>query len=331
MSESASSGLRPIIDGITVTIPVDIKREPFLRKRIMQLEKDVFALPDGYSVKRGTPRQQLHYHQAAELRLQEGMPSEPANDSFATWLKPKKKPADALMQVAPVSLSANFCRVELNPARLGPARTAELIGRINEILAYGETSFASGKVTGIDIAIDLPGIQPDRYHWERSPQSKRIVFGSGGAVETIYVGKTRGANLCVYARDAKLQEGEKICRIERRIKPGIPVTCLTALENPLKDVKAYDLDLLVPLLPKQSLPWFKMAAASTGFRGAIKHLPEAAQERLKDALAGAVLEWWKPEVIWAQWPTCMKEAFGSNLEVFGEQQVFDTEQSTVAA
>lgn len=309
MSVSSNVGLIPILDGISLSIPVDYQYEGLLAQEIRKLEKDFWAKPDHYSLKGGSLRQRLHYTHAAIVHLTEE--SDDADDTGFGFQKVPKKMADALLQLGPISSSANFGRLELNPARLGPERTAKLVGVVNEILSKGQSSIWDGKVTSMDLAIDLPDTMPIGYYWERSPQAKRLSIAGGGAIETMYVGKTRGSNLCVYDRTKKLkQKGPPVCRVERRIRPGLSIAELPALANPFADVKAFDLGVLAGMVPPASFPWFVTSVAILGLRGATAHLPKEAQKRISGKLEKATPPFWQPDLIWAEWKPSLLEAFG---------------------
>ncbi|HYF38374.1 MAG TPA: hypothetical protein VD930_01715 [Gemmatimonadales bacterium] len=275
-------------------------------KRVLEIRKDPTKKPDGFRLRDGTLRQELFYRRAFGVALTDGGPVDP----FA------QTEIHGLIQFGPVHDNGNFTRFEFNPNKLGPQKTVELLAAVDHILKAADTSVAHGKVTGLDVAVDLPDILPDRYHWERTTNVKRIVFtGMSGQPETLYLGKTRGENVCIYDRKAKLGEGPQVTRIERRFNPGMEFSSLHELENPFLILKAYDLQVLatgpqVPNgIPSQYFPWLQATAASRGLKGTLAHLPKPAKDRYLELLEANKPAFWSPDEIWSYWPDVLAKTF----------------------
>lgn len=132
----------------------------------------------------------------------------------------------ALIQADPYNQSAPFIRCEFNPAKAGPSGIDELKLFLLVATPGGYKDFiASGRVTRLDLAVDVPGVDVDRICIRFKRTRAGCVFtGADGGLETLYSGRSRGNQLVVYDRLKKLGKKEAHCatetvtRIEVRLK-----------------------------------------------------------------------------------------------------------------
>ena len=110
-----------------------------------------------------------------------------------------------LMQCTAGTAQTAFLRFELNPDRIGPSGVTQFYDLLPAITAnkVNHQAFAnSGKVTRVDIAVDLVNIDlEDLLVCASKPGVSNSYFGLGGKAETMYLNVNKsGSNLYVYDR-----------------------------------------------------------------------------------------------------------------------------------
>lgn len=205
-------------------------------------------------------------------------------------------------------------RVEFSPVDLGSKGMGELHAALMMLVDGGWKSFAEhGRVTMIEITIDLPGIGVEQFDALPKQAVYRQAWGKNGQLETIVFGKAAGNQTKIYNRGKKrTDKGQKwlgpvTTRVERRLRPqGLQLTALSKIANPFAGI----------ILPTSSIPapsdepdtktylWtmFQDSIKVRGLTGALNVLPEAKRTTYRAWLKQHPVPWWNPQVIWMQWP-----------------------------
>lgn len=227
-----------------------------------------------------------------------------------------------LIQAGPkkMGLSHNL-RLEFNPRALGPPGIAFLKSQL-ENLIVGGLSYAhillKGKVTRVDVAVDLIGIRIDHLDIQFLKASKsHWYYSSTGAPQTGYLGikpspKVKNASWVAYNKRAQLKDTGKTeqeqlygglshTRIEFHAQPMKCFGDLAAMKNPFSA-----LSLAYPSAPKGVKPYtwlfFLDACHRRGHKVALAQLPDGPlRTRYAKALEKAHADFWKPDLIWAAW------------------------------
>jgi hypothetical protein len=205
-------------------------------------------------------------------------------------------------------------RVEFSPVDIGVEGMEELHAALMMLMDGGWKSFAEhGRVTMIEITVDLPGIGVDQFDVIPKQAVYRQAWGKNGHLETIVLGKAKGNQTKIYNRGKKrTDKGQKwhgpiTTRIERRLRPqGLKLTALPTIPNPFAGIILPASNLPAP--PKEpastSYLWtmFQDSIKSRGLAGALNLLPEARRTRYRAWLKQHPEPWWSPQVIWSHWP-----------------------------
>ena len=128
-------------------------------------------------------------------------------------------------------------RFEFNPTKIGPDGLSYIRNFIDSVTGIGTNAlFANGKVTRIDIALDLPGLSLDEVIVRSKGQRKHGVYtGQTSRLETLYLGSVKSNRTAVYT---KVKGAIEFLRIERRMKPtDIRGHELFGLTNPFDKVQ----------------------------------------------------------------------------------------------
>jgi hypothetical protein len=205
-------------------------------------------------------------------------------------------------------------RVEFSPVDIGNNGMEELHAALMMLMHGGWNSFVEhGRVTMIEITVDLPGIGVDEFDVIPKQAVYRQAWGKDGHLETIVLGKAAGNQTKIYNRGKKRTDngqkwlGPLTTRVERRLRPqGLKLTALPMIPNPFADMILPASNLPVP--PKEpkttSYLWtmFQDSIKARGSAGALNLLPEARRTRYRAWLKLHPVSWWSPQVIWSHWP-----------------------------
>ena len=161
---------------------------------------------------------------------------------------------EVLLQAGPKKAGlAHDLRLEFNPSRLGSAGMAFLKEKLEDVL-LGAVSFshilATGRVTRLDIAVDLVGIRIDALDIQYKGEGKAHWYFSGsGQPETGYLGikqSDKNAPWTAYNKRKQLKEasgglaqlygGLSHTRIEFHAKPNKPLAEMKLLANPFTKI-----------------------------------------------------------------------------------------------
>jgi hypothetical protein len=240
-----------------------------------------------------------------------------------------------LVQCAPIKSAVSFLRFEFNPAAIGPGGVAAFRDHLLAInggaLTYKKLAH-SGKVTRLDIAVDLVNIDlEDLLISTAKPGISQSYFGLTGKAETKYLNvNKKGSNLYVYDRKTLLQkqkaEGKgsgsefgqaKYTRVEVRAEPNLPIAKLSKLKNRLKKIALIDIEAAKP--PEEEHHWklFQDSCRYRGLAGALVRLPNNVRQKYEAAIASAETGFWNPELLWSFWPEVLSS---SGLAEMGSDQ-----------
>ncbi|CAN0654526.1 conserved protein of unknown function [Nitratireductor aquimarinus] len=216
--------------------------------------------------------------------------------------------------------SVERIRLEFVPVDLKHQGLAELNHALLEILEGGWAAVVQhGRVTRIDIAVDLQDVLMDSFLTLPPQAISRTQWASNGQLQTIALGKSKGNQTLVYDRGAKRNamgqawKGISGVRVERRlVGQSFPLLTLSELANPFSSLK------LVENLPpppdgetQAKAPWqwlmFCDSVQVRGLSNALSLLPKDRRQRYKKHLAAHGKLWWQPDQIWSHWPTVAKE------------------------
>src|SRR5665213_527466 len=221
----------------------------------------------------------------------------------------------ALVQAGPKNAKGGHVRLEWNPAGLTAAQSHHLFKQLEVFLSIEATHLLHGKVTRLDIAVDIPGMRPGDYIWERPKSPLRRPVYKKGALETLYLGSTFKGQITIY--DKAVQQGNagaKLTRIEARMRPNHQVYELHALKNPFASLKAYALMKAALILSVPHRQALHRAARAEGLDSAFADFPVAVRGTYLSAVKASGAAFWKPVAYWVTWPGALKKAFPIMLE-----------------
>jgi len=162
--------------------------------------------------------------------------------------------------------------------------------------------FYFGKVTRLDVALDLPGLYLEDVILRTSRMQKHGVYSNRyGDPETTYIGTPRGRRIVAYdkANPGGLVTG---VRLECRLKPKLLGYQLAGLSNPLKGVQLLQANFSDAAgigVPSQFVAdSFRIG----GLRRASKPFNAPARKALKSAYVAAQSLLPNLDDLWATWP-----------------------------
>src|SRR5690606_2156335 len=143
------------------------------------------------------------------------------------------------------------------------------------LLPHGLLDIGEGKVTRIDLAVDIPGVRPGDVVWQCAGRSYREVRSDRGRGQTIYLGRERQNGACIYDKglQAKLGSDVRLTRVEvrqRRMSRGAEVP---ALANPFGRIQVFEPAAIKVLLPEATELLIRDAAVALGVEKALEAFP----------------------------------------------------------
>lgn len=211
-----------------------------------------------------------------------------------------------LIQADPFSPKTAFIRMEWNPYKAGPKGMEYLKAMLTSMLpeGYGQV-IKNGKVSRLDIALDLPGTHLDDL-LIKANQMRTAMHraGTDGRLETVYLGRPTSNQVVAYDKNKELSKSGKggvgdMTRIEFRLKPQMPMIKLPSIKNPLRRLIIHDLSCWTSGLPP-TFALFRDACRIRGMKAALQmagpHAP-----LITKALKPTVQSWWQPDVLWSAW------------------------------
>ncbi len=217
-------------------------------------------------------------------------------------------------------------RIEFVPVDLGPAGILELHAVLSSLMDGGWGCFIKhGKITRIDVAIDLPHVQMDQFLLLPTQVLTTTRWSNNGELESIQYGKPKNSHTLIYNRAAKREsmgqspEGKEGVRVERRQKGlNLKFDDLPALPFPFKGTVC---DQLYPAKPddeKKAYIWqhFLCAVQVKGLNAALASLPPTKRTIYRKHLNHSQANWWDPDAIWGMWGPMLSDLGIADLKSF---------------
>lgn len=223
-----------------------------------------------------------------------------------------------LIQVGPTNPAAPYVRIDFNPDCLRPDGFKYARHILEDIIGIDWHWIQHARVTRVDAAVDVNDCSPQNWAWDIQKRRKRQLYTDGGELCTLYLGDKHGDPLVIYdkARQLKLPPEVQRTRIEfRKRRPG-PVQELLGMTCPFEDLLIFDpLELPFPDPQRQAM---KAVGWTAGIRGVLGLYPKCIRPKLEQDLAATGPTWWKPQMIWIEWPkmlkACLPGLFGISPE-----------------
>jgi hypothetical protein len=214
-------------------------------------------------------------------------------------------------------------RLEFNPTALGAPGIAFLKTQLEALVLDG-LSFAdvvaNGKVTRVDIAVDIVGVHlADLLVTTKTEGKQHWYLSDEGKPETAYLAmkqSDKNAKWTAYNKRQQLKDslqppaiqaygGLSHTRIEYRATPMKAFPALGSLKNPLNDIS-----LAYPNAPKAVKPYawtfFVDSCVRRGQTAALAMLPDGKlRKTYQKSLDAAHASFWRPGKIWEAWPDAM--------------------------
>ena len=236
--------------------------------------------------------------------------------SVAKWLNLKHTPARVLFQFKYENKKATRCRFEFNPRKLGESGIDELRAIVVTLMDGWEYVIKHGRITRIDIAVDIPNARPENYAILPQQGLTSQKWAVNGKLETFVLGTKKGNQTLLYNKKAhRLSQGKKwlgkaAVRIERRLLNPSPnkLYLLHKLANPFLVAQLVRMPD-APTWEAKPYIWslFKDSVVVRGLPAALALLPLEKRTVYRKHLKLCEHELWSPHQIWSQWPACLAE------------------------
>ena len=206
------------------------------------------------------------------------------------------------------------CRLEFNPSKLGFDGVSDLDSVLSAIFPDGWYYVRNyGRVSRIDIAIDLTGIRMDDFLLLTQQGLVYQCFRTDGHLKTVYLGKPSSNQSRIYSKSAQqkakgLTVLQSVVRVERTLRNlNLKVHELKNLNNAFGK-----LTFIYPMPPpppgESENRWsrFQDSIQVRGLKDALAMLPEKRRTRYRKHLNQNPMSWWDPEAIWKNWPSALE-------------------------
>ncbi|WP_288905352.1 hypothetical protein [uncultured Sneathiella sp.] len=283
--------LYPVIDKLSVTIPVDEEYRKAVDGSLYKIHKQVKDFSD-------ISKNGKKYHVSAN------------------WTD-KVTGQKVLFQCNPKSSKAvNYMRFELNPNKLGPDGMRRFKSILELLVTYGNYPYSrileEGYITRMDIAVDIVNVAPHELIISGKDKGKSIKFLGKGSneLETVYLDKpkTKSSQKMIYD---KLQE-----QVDKGNKPsfnevlhtraeythaGAPFSNIPNIKNPFKKMK-----VIHPIFKPDGVEdwiWqlFLNSCRLKGVEASLSLLPDHLRASHRKALEKAAEVTWRPEMLMDKW------------------------------
>ncbi len=287
--------LKPKIDGISITMPIHEKEEQKQISSILShlLTDKTLTQYYGYATKGGYRRSVLFY---------------PVNEIYSA--------PPFLVQADPYDGSKAFMRFDWNPSRFSNAQLKDIKLQLYDLLNinWPVKLISLGRVTRLDIAVDLRGIHIDdlviHNKWSRA---MGLYTGADGRTETIYFGKQTSSQLCAYDLVKKAKEKGwpvpevPMTRIERRYRKRAMVSELADLPNLLKNIVVHHPNPDTFPIGSGTFETFRNHCQMRGTKRALEAVPVLRRKQMVNWMQTQEANWWSPTSLWNSWPATLKK------------------------
>ncbi len=205
-------------------------------------------------------------------------------------------------------------RFECNPSHLTEVGEDHLNHQMLCMMGLTVWEFLAHAVfTRIDVCRDIGCSMEDvliKAKWSKVSQN---VFGKGGELETLYLGKAGGNQIVAYDKANELHgcsAAEPMTRIEARWRTRLTAKELIHFKNPLERVELYSLACKNPPVSQGHWRSFQDACRMRGINNALKMQPLAERKLLKKTVSANAVSWWDiaPEAWPQMWAEVLKNA-----------------------
>ncbi len=196
-------------------------------------------------------------------------------------------------------------RVEYNPSKIGPEGRSFVRYVLNTIFEFDATELLmSGKVTRIDIALDMDGLSVDSVLVRHKGMRKFMVVSTGGCPRTLYHGASKANQVAIYDRP----DHEGRLRTEKRMKPMCAGRALPELKNPFTRIQIVPVRHMIPYLGGANLEQFCDSVRIRGFRHVLGTLTASQRRGINSVLADPALSQLPShDLIWSLWRDLLRE------------------------
>ncbi len=214
-----------------------------------------------------------------------------------------------LIQAGPRHSGISDYRFEFNPSVVGPNGLSEIRSFVDSHFEIGlQHLFLNGKITRIDLALDLMGLTLEKVIVRGLGSRKHSIFtGQTGEIETVYLGSGTRNRAVAYAKQSKT--GTTFLRLERRMKPYIRGQELWIMPNPFTKIQMVSTDSLLPHLSGIIPRHFFDSVRMRGLGHALAELPSKQRKAIKVAMAdpnNSLLP--SIEQVWTSWPALLRQS-----------------------
>ncbi len=212
---------------------------------------------------------------------------------------------------------ATGLRIEFVPVDIGPGGLVELHSILTSLVPNGWAYFIEhGRITRIDVAVDLPAARMDDFHMLPKQGATVKVWKSDGKLQTFQHGQAKGNHTQIYNRKAKRVAqgkqgaGKDGVRVERRLKnQQVPLLDLPSLANPFASLSLVARHPSKPQMEGKEYIWrlFLNAAEHMTLSAALDLLPVEKRTAYRSHFKAQAMAWWNVDAIWEQWPAMLQE------------------------
>lgn len=225
-----------------------------------------------------------------------------------------------MVEYLPRASGTSFVRLDFNPAHCDMER---ILWFLTILLPGGVTDLAAkGKVTRIDLTVDLTGVHVSSLLAVYPAMQVSKVYCKSGMIETLGIGCYEGAKkIILYDKTRQVKEmNEKFgtnysiptdptTRVEICLRPNCGLSHLIELDNPFEKLIVSSI-ASIPKLDDLTWKLFIAVAQMRGAQDALlmvddKNLRKAYRERVK----GGIAQWWNVTKIWAGWHGVLEDVF----------------------
>ncbi|QBK30145.1 hypothetical protein [Roseitalea porphyridii] len=223
-------------------------------------------------------------------------------------LKGKTSVAKAFFQAGPKAPGVPTYRLELNPSNFEPHDWIELEAFIASSTNFEWQTFVwKGKITRLDLAIDMPGRQLSELLFGSSRKQKHGVYGDRNSYpETQYFGASNRSRVVVYDKQ-KPPKKKPLLRLERRLYPAVFGADLIALKNPFCGIRAWHVSILDCLPPSPYKQQIEDSLRLRGINRGLSELPKPDRNILRKALKSQGSADAEFEALWEDWPKVLDQ------------------------
>jgi hypothetical protein len=218
------------------------------------------------------------------------------------YSEPCYSPQTVVFQAGPHLPGVASYRWEGNPDKISTVGWDDLHTLLSSCIDVDPIAFfRSGKITRLDVALDLPGLNLDQVIVRSSRLQKHGVYSNRhGGPEMTYLGTPRSRRIASY--DKPIEGTMKTAlRVETRLKPGCLGHEVAGLNNPFANVELIPSNFseLVGLsIPSQCIA---DSVRIGGLKRALLPLSPVQRKALKNAYVKAASVLPSTDVLWANW------------------------------